>query len=228
MSAPNPVKDIDVLLMAAGTGERFGKRKQFVDLAGQRVIKYSIDLLSGFNEISRIIVVFPLDMDEREVKKLVPVHGTVFIRGEKERSNSVINGLKEVTAPFVLIHDAVRPCCSEGTIRRVIDKMRKSGAAIPAVNPVSTVKELDETGRYMTIDRENICLVQTPQGFKTEEIMRAYKDKCVGSFTDSSSIAEEAGIYAEVVNGNRNNLKITYEDDWRYLEFIIENKRKNS
>jgi 2-C-methyl-D-erythritol 4-phosphate cytidylyltransferase len=145
----------------------------------------------------------------------------VLVKGGIKRRDSVRNGLESVQSEYVLIHDAVRPACSQKLASCIYEGVLKCDAAIPAINPVDTVKYRNE-GQMTTLDRKNIFLVQTPQGFKTSEIIAAYENSKDPDPGDSSSVAQEFGMDIMIVEGERNNIKITVPRDMEYLVNIKE------
>lgn len=212
---------VDVLIMAAGQGKRFGSKKQFLRLGKSTVMDHSVTLFENIERIKKIIVVYPPDMEKEEVrKKAMLQNDIVLIKGGIKREDSVRNGLSEVSSEYVLIHDAVRPACTGGFIRRVIDSTLKYDAVAPGINPFSTVKYTDGE-KLKTLDRDKVYLIQTPQGFKTSKIKKAYKEKKSVDSTDSSSVAEEAGIDVKIIEGEKNNIKITVPEDLQYIENIV-------
>lgn len=214
---------IDVLIMAAGHGQRFGQKKQFLKFGNTTVLGAAVKLFDNIKvrkshkEINRVIVVFPPDMNEYDVRKKGMLSEDIGLTmGELKRKDSVSNGLELVKEDYVLIHDAARPDCSAGTIKRVIEAMFKYGAVAPAIRPSSTVKYL-ENGRLKPLSREKVLIIQTPQGYRTSEIKRAYQAAGTEEYTDSSSIAQAAGINVRVVDGDNWNIKITLPEDYEYL-----------
>jgi 2-C-methyl-D-erythritol 4-phosphate cytidylyltransferase len=213
-------KRVDAIIMAAGLGERFGQRKQFLDFGDTTVLGWSVRLFKNIEKINNVIVVFPPDMEAEEVRRRGRLDNDVFlIKGGVEREHSVMNGLNAVESEYVLIHDAVRPACTTQLVGRVIESVCQYGAAVPGIKPVSTVK-LEESGKFQAIDRNRVFLIQTPQGFKTSIIKNAYENKKSTNSTDSSSVAEEAGIDVKIVEGEKENIKITVPQDYKYLKYI--------
>ncbi|MEA3506472.1 MAG: 2-C-methyl-D-erythritol 4-phosphate cytidylyltransferase [Elusimicrobiota bacterium] len=211
----------DAVIVAAGSGVRYGRRKQFLEIDGTTVINYIIRIFARADEISNVIVVYPQDMSEGEFRTRAGIDKEIMaVPGGSRRAQSVKNGLKKVSSKYVLVHDGVRPAVSQELIKRVIDATRKYGAAVPALNPSSTVK-YKEGGRIKNLNREEVYLIQTPQGFAAEELIRAYE--CCGDpeFTDSSSVMEEAGKKNRFIKGEKYNIKITSPDDYRYIKEII-------
>lgn len=208
---------VDVLIMAAGCGERFGKKKQFVTLGGTPVINITVNLFTDIHEINRIYIVYPPDMKKIEVRRRGKLDKDfILVKGHTKREESVKRGLSAVGSEYVLIHDAVRPASSKKLIRRIIRATLKFGSAVPAINPVSTVKYM-ENGVLKSLDRNKVYFIQTPQGYKTSEIKRAYEEKRNGGFTDSSTVAQKAGMKIKIVRGEADNIKITFPQDYNYL-----------
>ena len=210
-------KSADALIMAAGTGNRFGSRKQFMDFGGRSVLSASCSVFENNDSIERVIAVYPPDMEEDEVRDLSGIsQDIILVKGAVKRCDSVRAGLDRAEAEYVLIHDAARPACSAELVQKVLDTLFRHGAAVPAVNPVETVKYTDK-GIMRTLDRNNVYLVQTPQGFRTSDIIQAYRNTQDPDPTDSSSVAQEYGMGIFLVEGERMNMKITVQSDYEYL-----------
>ncbi|MFH1415242.1 MAG: IspD/TarI family cytidylyltransferase [Elusimicrobiota bacterium] len=218
-------KSVSALIMAAGEGSRFGSKKQFLKIGGRTLIGWSVSIFDRIDEIISVIIVYPPDMDESEVRSKAEVtEDNIFVKGASRRDASVAQGLKAVNSEYVIIHDAVRPLCSEELARRVIEGTLEYGTAIPAVNPVSTTKYY-EKGKIRTIDRDRLYLVQTPQGYRTRDIIEAYSSWKGDTAPDSSTVAENAGIDVKIIKGERENIKITVEEDFKYAKYILEEKK---
>jgi 2-C-methyl-D-erythritol 4-phosphate cytidylyltransferase len=218
------MKIFDVLIMAAGKGARFGERKQFLPLGESTIIASTINIFKGFDNIKNIIIVFPPDMEEEEVREKGMFSDSsdelILVKGSEKREESVLNGLEKAEAEYVLIHDSVRPCCSRLLVSRLMDKTVEKEAVIPGVNPVSTVKYMGD-GSLKSLDRNKVYLVQTPQVFLTGKIKEAYYNRKNRDYTDSSSVAEDAGMEVAVIEGERNNIKITVPEDYVRVKEIF-------
>ncbi len=210
---------VDILIMAAGSGKRFGRRKQFLQLGKSTVLGETVGLFKNIREVKKIIVVYPSDMSEEEVKRKGMIENVTLIKGGIQREDSVRNGLGEVNSEYVLIHDAARPACGVNLIKRVIEATLKYDAAVPGVNPSSTVKYSDGE-KLRTLDRSRVYLVQTPQGFRASKIKEAY-NAVTGRFTDSSSVAESSGFDVKIIQGEKDNIKITTPEDYCYLKMKL-------
>ena len=119
------------------------------------------------------------------------------------------------------IHDGVRPLVAKSTLLECYNTANEKGNAIPVVDIVETVRELNGD-LSKTVDRNNYKLVQTPQCFQSSVIKEAYNTKYQSDFTDDASVAERSGITIHLVNGNRENIKITTPADLIIAEALIQ------
>lgn len=206
------------LIVAGGTGSRMGTviPKQFLELAGEPVLMHSIRRFWSFNKETVIIVVLPenqLEYWESLRKKYTfPVQHYV-VSGGNTRFLSVKNGLKLVEEKgLVAIHDGVRPLVSRETIRRCFDAAGKYGNAIPVVSPTDSIRMI--SGKLsIPADRQSVKLIQTPQVFDAGLIKRAYQQDYSPDFTDDATVLERTGETIHLVEGNRENIKITNPED---------------
>ncbi len=213
---------VDAVIVAAGSGLRYGRRKQFLLLGGTTVVGFIADIFSRVDEIKNIIVIYPEDMAEEEFIMRAKFKQEVIVaRGGSKRGESVKNGIRKVTSKYLLIHDAVRPLISQDLIKRVIAATKKYGAAAAALNPVSTVKYKEKEGSVKTLNRDEVYLVQTPQGFVAKELAEAYDKYKSMNFTDSSSLMDEGGKRIKLIKGEKYNIKITSPEDYRYIRGVL-------
>lgn len=209
--------DISVIIAAAGKGRRMGAElaKQYMMCMGLPVLVRAVRAFCGFEEISEIIVACP-EGDLAYCRELLDSYelGDVkLVEGASQRSGSVRNALDALgeQSRYVLVHDAARPFASRPVIGRVIEEMRKSGAAIPCVRPKNTVRTRSET-----LDRSELYEVQTPQGFEAEMLKRAL-DEALSSgiaLTDDASAVEFTGGKVSIVEGSYENIKLTTPEDF--------------
>lgn len=217
---------IYTILVGAGRGKRLSLSlpKAFLEIGNKKLFFYSIEKFYKFSD--KIFIALPrkyLKTGEELIKEKFPE--VKVVKGGKERQDSVLNCLKFIEdSGIVLIHDVARPFVSEELIKRVIYGTKKYGACIPCLKITDTLKEIKNNFVKKTIDREKIFSIQTPQGFKTELIKKAYKfaikNKIKGK--DDSFFVEKIGynkIYC--VEGERENIKITYPEDLILAEFIL-------
>jgi 2-C-methyl-D-erythritol 4-phosphate cytidylyltransferase len=136
-----------------------------------------------------------------------------IVKGGSTRFHSVRNGLKFVNTPgLVAIHDGVRPFVSIDTIKRCFDTALKLGNAIPAISPVESLRIIDGD-RNRPINRLNVKQIQTPQVFSAELIRIAYRQDYKPEFSDDATVLEYMGEHINIIEGNRENIKITNPED---------------
>ena len=190
--------------------------KQFIELAGKPVLMHTIERFKIFNDSIEIITVLPENQlrfwTELQNKYSFTVSHTL-VKGGKSRFFSVRNGLEFVDIPgLVAVHDGVRPLVSIDTIKRCFKTAEKLGNAIPVIQPSDSLRMVTETGNS-PINRQNIRQVQTPQVFSAELIKKAYLQDYLPEFTDDASVIEKTGLEINLVEGNRENIKITNPED---------------
>jgi 2-C-methyl-D-erythritol 4-phosphate cytidylyltransferase len=209
---------IYALIVAGGTGKRMGAEipKQYLELAGKPVLMHTLERFKAFDDSIEIITVLPENQirfwaDLQKKYSFTIPH--TLVKGGKSRFFSVRNGLKFVETPgIVAIHDGVRPFVSLDTITRCFETAKKLGNAIPVISPIDTLRMVDENGSY-PINRLHVKQVQTPQVFKAELIKQAYEQEYIPGFTDDASVLEKTGVKINLVEGNRENIKITNPED---------------
>lgn len=220
-----------VLIVAGGTGRRMRSAvpKQFLPLAGRPLLMHTIERMHLLCGGCGITVVLPGEFRTMweglcgEHRFAVP---HTLVDGGEERFYSVKRGLEGITGDcLVAIHDGVRPLVSAATVERCFAEAAGSGAAIPVVAPPESVRMVTVRGT-MTVNRESIRLVQTPQVFRLDLIKRAYELNYNPMFTDDATVAEQAGIPVSVVEGNRENIKITTPFDMVVAEAIMRSERE--
>ncbi|MEZ5140566.1 MAG: 2-C-methyl-D-erythritol 4-phosphate cytidylyltransferase [Acidimicrobiales bacterium] len=205
---PSPVWAI---VVAAGTGSRFGGAKQYAPLAGRRVVDWSIDAARSVAD--GVVLVVPPDAADDDEPAVDAV-----VAGGATRSESVRNGLAAVpdAAAVVLVHDGARPLAGHGLFRAVVDAvLAGADAAVPVVPVVDTVT--DAHGE--PVDREALRAVQTPQGFRAAALRRVHAGR--PDATDDASLVVAAGGRLRHVHGERWNLKITEPDDLLVAEAVV-------
>lgn len=206
------------LIVAGGSGKRMGAEvpKQFLELGGRPLLMHTIEQFLRFDESIEIITVLPenqirhwVELQERYSFKVMQT----MVKGGKSRFHSVRNGLEFIECPgLVAIHDGVRPFVSNETIKRCFDTAQRLGNAIPVIPPSDTLRiTTDESSK--PLDRLKVRLVQTPQVFNCDLIKEAYKQDFHPEFTDDAMVLEKMGMKINLVEGNRENIKITNPED---------------
>lgn len=207
-----------VLIVAGGSGKRMGAEmpKQYLELAGKPVLMHTLERFKSFNDSIEIITVLPENQlrfwEELQKKYSFDIPHTI-VKGGSSRFYSVKNGLRFVETPgLVAIHDGVRPFVSTETIKRCFDMAEKSGNAVPVITPSDSLRIMTGEGN-MHLNRMLVRQVQTPQVFDTMLIKKAYLQDCRPEFTDDATVLESTGITINLVEGNRENIKITNPED---------------
>jgi 2-C-methyl-D-erythritol 4-phosphate cytidylyltransferase len=220
-----PVKKF-VLMMAGGSGSRMNNNipKQFVELNGKPVIMHTFQVFYDFDPTINFILVLP----EQQVecwKQLCEKHNFCIPHeiafGGETRFFSVKNGLEKISGDgIVFIHDSVRPLVSVKTIENCLAKTLEKGNALPVVAVTESVRKVKKDSSK-AVDRNNYKLVQTPQTFKVDQIKKAYLQTFSEHFTDDASVLENTGEKIHLVDGNHENIKITYPQDLTIAEALL-------
>lgn len=218
-----------VIIVAGGSGTRMGAEipKQFLELCGKPVLMHTIDVFHNFDPESEIILVLPEDQQQLW-KELCLKHSFQLphqiAAGGKTRFHSVRNGLLKIKeAGIVFIHDGVRPLVNRKTLEKCLEKALEKGNAIPVL-PVNESLRKTEDDTSISVDRSLYYSVQTPQTFQSEQILEAFRQDFDPAFTDDASVAEKAGFTIHLVEGNRENIKITTPTDLIIAEAFIRQK----
>jgi 2-C-methyl-D-erythritol 4-phosphate cytidylyltransferase len=210
--------DLYVVIVAGGSGKRMGMDtpKQFLELAGRPVLMHTIERFRKFNESIEIITVLPENQlrfwNELQKKYSFNIPHTL-VKGGPKRFMSVQHGLEFVNSPgLVAIHDGVRPLVRTETIKRCFEIAEKYGNAIPVISPADSLRFEKEDGNT-PVNRMQIKQIQTPQVFDVAKIKNAYLQDFDPTFTDDATVLEKTGEKINLVEGNRENIKITNPED---------------
>ena len=198
--------------------------KQFLLLGGMPVVARTINTFSEAMPGAEIVVVLPKEDIEmwRNLAARFDVAVHRCVAGGKERFHSVKSGLAALSDGIrtVAVHDAVRPLASKKLIIKLFLEAEKHTAVIPAVMPVDSYRVVDGEESKI-IDRSLLRIVQTPQVFNAEALRQAYEQPFSTTFTDDASVMEAAGYSIALVEGERENIKITTPSDILIAEAII-------
>lgn len=219
------------ILVAGGQGLRMGGDvpKQFLPLYGRPVLMHTIDRFREVFPDMHIIVVLPQGQHDYWHDLCRRHHlegGFLTAPGGDTRFHSVLNGLNAIPADvsegLVGVHDGVRPFVSRDTLRRCYEEAARSGTAVPVVPVVETLRHVSPDGESMTVPRGDYRLVQTPQVFSLALLRRAYRQPYAPHFTDDASVVEALGERITLVEGNRENIKLTTPADLLLAKGIME------
>ena len=220
-----------VIIVAGGKGLRMGSDipKQFLPIGGKPVLMRTLERFCEYSNDLQIILVLPKAQQAywqelcREYNFKVEY---LLTDGGETRFHSVQHGLALIpddAEGVVGVHDGVRPFPSIEVIRSCYETARTAKAVIPVIPIVETVRELTGTGPVssITVPRDHYRLVQTPQTFDIQLLKAANRQPYNNSFTDDASVVESYGHQITLVEGNRENIKITTPYDITVAEAII-------
>ncbi len=209
------------VVVAAGSGSRFGAAKQFCDLAGVSVLDRSVSAAARHSD--GVVVVVPrseLDRLSGELGSGELAEGVEWrlVAGGATRSGSVRNGLGEVPddVGIVLVHDAARPLASDSVFENVIAAVRAGADAATPVIPVTDTIRHRSGG---VVDRDELVAVQTPQAFRADVLRQVHRE--APEATDDVTLVSEAGGAVELVPGDQRNLKLTTPYDLEMAALLI-------
>lgn len=200
------------MVVAAGSGSRFGARKQFELLGDRRVVDVSLDAARSVlrSHDDGLVVVVPDDRVDEPVAA-----ADVVVAGGPTRSASVRAGLAAVpaSATVIVVHDAARPLATRALFAAVVAALEEEGVdgAVPALPVTDTVKRVAGHAVVATLDRAELVAVQTPQAFRADVLRRAHASGL--DATDDAALVELAGGRVVVVPGELTNVKITTPAD---------------
>lgn len=216
------------IIVAAGSGTRMGRPKQFISLRGKPVVEWSLGLFSGLDEIAEIALVLTAESIAEHGERLAG--GKVkIVEGGDTRMESVRKGFAALSTDLelVAVHDGARPLVTREIVTATLEEAYESGAALPAAPVKDTLKKV--TNKQMWISatpaRSSFWLAQTPQCYRREVLEDALnqyaKDK---KATDESQLVERAGHKVKIVPSSYENLKITTPEDIPMAEALIDKR----
>lgn len=213
------------IIVAGGKGLRMGGEipKQFLPIEGKPILMHTIEAFRKALPDGKIVLVLPKAQHDywhelcREHRFPSP---RLITEGGETRFHSVRNGLAllpDDKEAVVGVHDGVRPFVSAETIRRCYKAASEGQAAVPVVPIVETIRQILPDGTSITKPRDAYRLVQTPQTFPLALLKEAYRQPYSEAFTDDASVVEALGKAITMIEGNRENIKITTPSDLRML-----------
>jgi 2-C-methyl-D-erythritol 4-phosphate cytidylyltransferase len=203
------------IVVAGGSGARFGRPKQFVSLGGRPVVAWSIAACRAVAD--GVVVVVPAD-------SLDTSHGAdLVVAGGASRSASVRQGLGVLPddCRVVIVHDAARPFASSTLFEAVLGALEDPSvaAAVCAVPVTDTLKRVEGSTVVATLDRVPLVSVQTPQAFRADILRAAHAGE--PDATDDAALVEALGRTVQVVSGDPRNRKLTTPEDLSYFEHLV-------
>ena len=214
-----------IIIVAGGKGLRMGGDipKQFLPVCGKPVLMRTLEAFRTYDPSIHIVLVLPVSQQTywKELCRTFRFELPHDIAdGGETRFHSVVNGLALVEGDgLVGVHDGVRPFVSQEVIARCYEEASRQKAVIPVVGVVETVRHLTDEGSE-TVPRDQYRLVQTPQVFDAALLRRAYQQEYTALFTDDASVVEALGEKVHLVEGNRENIKLTTPFDLKLAEIL--------
>jgi 2-C-methyl-D-erythritol 4-phosphate cytidylyltransferase len=210
------------VVVAGGTGSRFGRPKQFESLAGRPVVEWSVT--AARKATDGVVLVVP----ESEAERADVLGADVVVTGGETRSASVRRGLAHVPeqADVVVVHDAARPLASPALFAAVVAPLLADGGedvdgVVCGIAVADTLKRVGGDGTTIigTVDRASLVAVQTPQAFRATVLRRAHAGG--GDATDDAALVESIGGKVRLVPGEAHNVKLTVPSDLALLEYLV-------
>ena len=222
--------DVYVVIVAGGKGLRMGgeKPKQFQDLKGRPVLMHTLERFREALPEGKLILVLPewwVTMWRDLCRQHAFSVDHELVKGGDTRFHSVKNGLDAIRGEegVVAVHDGVRPFVAVDVIRECVKQALTGACVVPVIAPVESVRlKQGDTDRTQSIDRNLCLLVQTPQVFPLNRLRQAYSQPYQSLFTDDASVVEADGGQVEVVEGNRENIKLTTPFDWAVAQLLCQ------
>lgn len=230
------IRDVAVLVVAAGRGERLGaaKPKAFVDLVGKPLLTHAIEHIISLPSLAQLIIAVPEAhfTEANELAEELAKKHEFFCQavvGGNTRQGSIANGLAVLSdqAEIVLVHDAARALAPRSLFERVSNAVRIGGlSTVPVMRVVDTIKRIDGEIVKETLDRDFLRAAQTPQGFIASQLQAAYSSAKV-EFTDDAALMQAAGFEVRLVEGDDKAFKITTAEDLAAAELSFASNFKS-
>ena len=218
-----------IIIVAGGKGLRMGGDipKQFLPIKGKPVLMRTIERFHECSPQLRVILVLPREQQDYW-HTLCRDHSFgidhTVVDGGDTRFGSCQNGLAAIPDDeegIVGIHDGVRPFVSADTVERCFARARQCGAAIPVLPVTDSLRRVSGDGKSSHgVNRSEYRAVQTPQAFSIQVLKKAYRQPYQDFFTDDASVVEAMGVKVDMVEGNRENIKLTTPFDLKIAETL--------
>jgi 2-C-methyl-D-erythritol 4-phosphate cytidylyltransferase len=210
---------ISALITAAGSSTRYGKNKMLEPVQGKPLLIRTLERFRACGEIEEIVVT-ARSSDKQTYENLTRAFGIVkIVIGGKQRIESLLNALNASSGDILITHDGARPLVTPDLIKELIARVKKTGAAMTAVNPTATVKITDNQSLKIagTLPRAKTWIAQTPQGYNRnilkQALEKAVREKYFVPTDDSEIVARMTSHDIMVVPGDHSNIKVTHRSD---------------
>ena len=224
-----------VIIPAAGSGKRMNSKlnKQFLEINNKPIIEYTIEAFENNEDITDIIIVTK-ETEIESIKKIIRENNYKkiehIVTGGNERQDSINNALKYIAddCKKILIHDGARPFIEGKVVKEVVNELNEYDAIAVGVPVKDSLKLISDEHIKETVERKNIYAIQTPQAFKKEVILKAYKKAYEENYygTDDTELVERMGVKTKIIEGSYDNIKITTQEDLLFGEAIAKKGKK--
>ena len=229
-STPNNLPAFHVLIAAAGSGQRMGSEtpKQYIKIHGKPLLRYSVETFLSMPECLSLRVIINPDDADLYHDAVMGLDLAPPVIGGKERNISIINGLSDLSnlddEDIVLIHDGARPLLSIDSTQSLLESLKTHKAATLSAPISSTLRRTsNECLALEQVSRDDLWSIQTPQGFRYEDILKAHNDADPQkTYTDDTALVSAIGIPVKLVEGSETNIKITRPQDLDMAEKLLQ------
>ena len=199
--------------------------KQFLEINNKPILLHTVQKMHQSLDDSEIILVLP-KAEFKNWENICQKHkfniSHKLVEGGNTRFESVKNGLKKIKESSVIaIHDGVRPLVNKNVVKQCMLIAKDKGSAVPVIKVDDSLRKKTLNGS-ISVNRNEFLIVQTPQCFKSEIILKAYQQNFNNKFTDDASVVEDLGLEIQLVEGNKENIKITTPEDLKKAKFYFE------
>jgi 2-C-methyl-D-erythritol 4-phosphate cytidylyltransferase len=213
-----------VIITAGGIGKRMDSSlpKQFIELNDKAILLHSLETFYQYDKNIQIIITLPNDWKtywEKYLEKKSVSIPHLIIDGGLERFHSIKNALIHSTGDVIAVHDGVRPLVTQNLISKCFEEAWRHKSAVPVVKIKESLRKI-ESKNSIAVNRNDYVLVQTPQCFNVNLIVKAYQNDFQSHFTDDASLVEEFVTSVNLIEGEENNLKITTPLDLKIAKLI--------
>ncbi|MCF8230585.1 MAG: 2-C-methyl-D-erythritol 4-phosphate cytidylyltransferase [Bacteroidales bacterium] len=221
-----------VIIVAGGKGERMNSSvpKQFLPLNGKPLLMHTMERIYSCDLFDQpVVLVLPsgqINYWQRLCKTFYFNIPHIITEGGETRFHSVKNGLQRIPEDSLVgVHDGVRPLISSDVIINTFSQALKYEAVVPVISLQESLRKIEKSGHNnFPVSRDEYVLVQTPQVFKSDLLKNAYQTPFIRSFTDDASVVEHYGYKIHMVEGNRENIKLTTLTDLKWAETYLQQK----
>jgi 2-C-methyl-D-erythritol 4-phosphate cytidylyltransferase len=218
------------LIVAGGSGNRMQSAvaKQFLPLEGKPVLMHTLTAFYNCSLKPTLLLVLNIHQHTYWEELCAQYDFQIpheVVKGGVQRFHSVKNGLKAIKGNgIVAIHDAVRPLVSTALITRSFEVAVEKGNCIPGVTPTDSIRKILPGDKSEALTRSELALVQTPQTFSIDLLRKAYKEPFRNDFTDDASVVQYSGVDIHLIEGERENLKLTYPEDMEIAALFLKKR----